>query len=190
VWLSGLIIPFTLIAYILQKKLAPKANWYNHSLWLLPALAWPFIFYPVDLYPGLSPNERPYETAAFETYATDSIEAISQYNFLFFGSSRCPYCRKLSHKLSSFALKNNLPTKAVLFLTYDDGEPEEWQKFFNVIGSYRWPEQLINAGGLLEITNNKIPLLLVLKNGEVVKAYNYVSFDDKEVKLLLKQPLD
>jgi thiol-disulfide isomerase/thioredoxin len=185
VWISSTLVPLALTALALLNKRSKFKRWYTHAGWLLPCLLWPFIFYPMDLYPALEPPHRAYNEVNFKSFQEDSLKLSDENHLILFASTNCPYCRRLMHKLSSFAAKNNLPRATVLLVSYDEGSPEAWQNFYKFIGSYAWPRQPIAAKKLYGITQNRIPLLLALKNDTVMRAYTFASFDDAAITELL-----
>ena len=96
---------------------------------------------------------------------------------LFFGTS-CKYCKLATRKLSIITTKSDSNDKVhVCFL----GSEESVLKFYKETNSVKYQYNFLHPEKFLKITNGKMPLIVLLENGEVIKKYNYRSINEQEI---------
>lgn len=130
--------------------------------------------YPFGLY-----KETPLDSDKFVQFLEqDSLSGglSDGHDLVFFLSTKCKYCKLAAKRLDIILKKHPYPTQNIHLYIW--GTDEGVAKFFKENEVTPLPYQLINPITLLDISKGKMPLLLLLENGEVIGKMNNTTFDE------------
>ena len=130
--------------------------------------------YPFGLY-----KETPLDSDKFVQFLEqDSLSGglSDGHDLVFFLSTKCKYCKLAARRLDIILKKHPYPTQNIHLYIW--GTDEGVAKFFKENEVTPLPYQLINPITLLDISKGKMPLLLLLENGEVIGKMNNTTFDE------------
>lgn len=96
-----------------------------------------------------------------------------------FYSKTCSYCKMASAKLSAIQERNGLPHDR--FLTIFPGTDTVGLGAFYSNGAARYSERLISKDDYVRITYGMFPLVLLVRDGEVVDAYSHGDLSERSI---------
>lgn len=110
-----------------------------------------------------------YDATALDEFI-NSVPSLSDgKQVVAFYGKECKYCERAERKLVIIAQKSNHPDKFHVVFREDRPSVSHFESTFA-------PRDLF-----IKITNGRIPLILLLDNGEVVEKYSYAIIDDKTI---------
>lgn len=155
--------------------------------WLLvvASFATPFIVSPPDSFiPEFKESSAHINSDNFYNIADSS--ALIQSNLfkdkkiVGFYSTGCNFCKLTASKMSSMLQRHNIPESDVIYIFF--GDSLKVQNFYSKTFSLSYPYLLLPPKELLEMTNGRIPLIVLLDNGTIVKEYDYRSLNENEIR--------
>lgn len=101
-----------------------------------------------------------------------------------FYSTGCEHCRHCVAKMSGIIRRNNLPPESfpVVFMQTHENQDSVSVAFFNEYGEgLLLPDSYLHPYVFLSLTNGSMPLVVLFEDGSLVKEYDYISIDEKEI---------
>ena len=138
----------------------------------------PFIISPpdsfrIDQYSAKST----YNKVFLNTYLNNNQLNKGRYVICFF-ATKCRFCKLSANKLNIIIKKS---IKKDIFLNVFWGDKKSIAEFYSKTGTNILPYKSLSGNEFLKITNGKMPLIILVNNGEVIKNYGYRSIIDKEI---------
>ncbi|NDV46516.1 hypothetical protein D0T49_05600 [Paludibacter sp. 221] len=147
-----------------------------------------FVVLPPDNWFGSQRNTEFNEDALTELLMDE--DAVSQdlssgVNILCFFGVGCRYCELAAKKL--YLIRQNNPDLEMNLTGILWGKNERYQKFREETKLDYSQVYFIEPARFLEITNGRMPLVLVLKDGEVVQSLNYANIQEHSMIDILSE---
>ena len=152
------------------------------------ALVLPAIISPPDnLLPGrisLAEMDRQSLTGAFNS-GTIPSELKQGKKLVCFYSTSCKFCQLSSSRVSSAFRRNELPVDRmhVIFLGSDTAAVVNFKLETNALDSRH---SFISAQSFLSITKGRMPLIILMEDGEIKEVWNYRQFKEDDMVRFLE----
>ena len=150
---------------------------------LLASVAIPFTITPPAFFAKSWYEKRiSYNDALLNEFIAEIPELSSGKLVVSFFGTSCKYCKLAAIKLSAISdvLDDTSHFRYVFW-----GDDTGVTAFFEETGSNRFKYDLVGADRFLKITNGRMPLIILLDNGQVVGKYSYAIIDDRMISLFL-----
>jgi len=102
-----------------------------------------------------------------------------------FYSTGCRFCKMASERLSTLIRKNELDHTRVKVVFW--GKEPEAQQFFEITNSFQYEYHGLETTPYLDITKGKMPLIMLVNNGQVEERLNYRTMNDDRIVQFLKE---
>ncbi|MBQ0089110.1 MAG: hypothetical protein KBT27_07245 [Prevotellaceae bacterium] len=103
-------------------------------------------------------------------------------------STECKHCRRCSEKITGIILRHGIPEESVrnIFMHLSNNDKDAINSFYHNYGhDLAIPYIILDTEKFLSITNGGMPVILITENGTVLKEYNYLTLDEKEIAGLM-----
>lgn len=151
---------------------------------LIVFLAIPVIVSPPDLLPFDTTQETSYNHSLLMENDT-LISSNQSVQFSAFYSFSCGFCLLSLNKITAFAYKHGIKPENVTLIFPDSDYRSD--SLFNAHNTLQFKQRFIDPTLFFDIVANTTPLVLVSKNKEVIGAFRYRDFDDKQIVTKIKQ---
>jgi uncharacterized membrane protein YphA (DoxX/SURF4 family) len=128
---------------------------------------------PPDNWISSQKNAELNEKALTEAFSNNILEEELKYEtkiICFYGTG-CKYCQLMDKKLS--LIQKRCPEAEMNFTGVFWGNPENYEKFIQNSGINFTKTYLISPVTFLEITNGKMPVVIIMKDGLITDKFKY-----------------
>lgn len=149
------------------------------SVALCFALRWPDVF--------SSNRTVEYDEDAFLEYVEKAdlqADVMSGRRMVAFVSTSCSHCRLLTRKVDATLSRLGMSDSSVLWVVYD---PKRIYDDVLATGEFRAPNARFLDGRILSITEGVLPLLLLMRDGEVVDKMSNRTFSEERLVEFLQK---
>ncbi len=148
------------------------------SLIILTGISIPLIVSPPDSFRIEQYSAKStYNKEELNTYISNSDYNKGKHIICFF-ATKCRFCKLASKKIDVIVKQS---ANKNLYSTVFFGNDEDVDNFYSDTSTNKMPYKTISGNKFLKITNGKMPLIILLNNGKVVKNYGYRSIVDSEI---------
>lgn len=147
-----------------------------------------FMISPPDLYFRDSSVSEDFSEEAFLTVA-DSLDVLSGRQMVCFYSATCEHCRHCASKVAGIIRRHELPLDSILvvFMQTHEDQDSAVSLFYEEYGDGLVLEYMsLHPLKFLPLTNGAMPIVTLLDDGKLVKEYDYISIDEKQIASFLK----
>ncbi len=142
-----------------------------------------FLVSPPDFYYRNSPESHDLSSEAFRPVA-DSLGLSDGRRIICFYSATCDHCRHCASKMAGIIRRHDIPVDSVsvLFMQTHVAQDSVVTAFYNDYGEgLALPYHDLHPFDFIPLTNGSMPLVTLFKDGILVKEYDYLSIDEKEL---------
>ena len=162
----------------------PKTEWkMKYRYIVLPVLAIislsiPLIVSPPDSFSISNyASKVSYNETLLNNYIVENNYSEGNKVLCFYGTS-CRFCKMASKKITVIAKSTDNPD---IINNIFWGTPEKIELFYSETNSTVFDHKIMEAKPFLDITDGKMPFIVLIKDGKVVKKYGYRSIVDQEI---------
>lgn len=175
-----------LILLFLVRDVQPAARKLQKILFfvfsVLALIAPPILSPPDMLLPGRIPQSE-VDQMAFQS-AIDSNFLPGDYlegkKIVCFYSVRCQYCHMASSRISAFFRMNDIPLEHLRIAVAGEGE-HKVREFYEETKAVDADFTMLNKDSFLQITKGRMPLILLVDDGQIMESWNYRQINDQEL---------
>ena len=188
--LSKNVVLILLLLFIRKgKERQAKFTRMSFFVLLIVAVALPLIYTPPDnLIPGrISQAEMDQQALdlAFESgHLPTSLKEGK--NLLCFYSTGCKFCQLASERISTAVIRQNIDENKI-HLAFLDTPENEIKSFLESTHSIEAEVSHLKSGMFLSITKGRMPLIVMMNEGEIEFLWTYRQIDEKLLSDYLKQ---
>lgn len=156
------------------------------ALIALTLLLLPFLLFPPDAWYRYRKPHSEVRTNPFNELLRESNLEQGDHLLLFL-STECPHCQKMMRKLASILRRhpaNRAPIHA-LFLATSEEMTDPINAFYKEANSPLLSWSLPHPRTLLASTGGALPLVVMIRDGEVVAEYDYRTLSEEEIAAFL-----
>lgn len=142
-----------------------------------------FLVSPPDFYYRNSSESHDLSSEAFRPVA-DSLGLSDGRRIICFYSATCDHCRHCASKMAGIIRRHDIPVDSVsvLFMQTHVAQDSVVTAFYNDYGEgLALPYHDLHPFDFIPLTNGSMPLVTLFKDGILVKEYDYLSIDEKEL---------
>lgn len=142
-----------------------------------------FLAFPPDFYYRGSSESNDLSEEAFRPVA-DSLGLLTGKRAVCFYSGSCEHCKHCVSKMAGIISRHSLPQDSVfvLFMQTHENQDSVAVSFFAENGEgLILPYDYLHPFEFIPLTNGSMPLVVLFEDGEMVKEYDYLSIDEKEL---------
>lgn len=142
-----------------------------------------FLAFPPDFYYRGSSESRDLSEEAFRPVA-DSLGLSTGRRVICFYSGSCDHCRHSASKMAGIINRHSLPKDSVfvLFMQTHENQDSVATSFFSESGEgLILPYDYLHPVEFIPLTNGSMPLVVLFEDGNMVKEYDYLSINEKEL---------
>lgn len=156
---------------------------------LLIALVLPLLLaLPDALYLKLYSYRTSVNSDKFQSIIVQSednpYDLAGQKKILCFYSPGCKFCKLAARKLSVIRQKYQIPKDQIVNVFF--GREESIQQFYEPKGISQVPYHFIPAADFIDITKGKMPVVMLVEDGEILVKFRYRSIDEKKIAEFVK----
>lgn len=142
-----------------------------------------FAVFPPDVYYRIG---RTSDDISIEklTPVTDSLGLSTGRRIICLYSATCEHCRHSASKLAGIIRRHDIPhdSVSVIFMQTHENQDSVSREFFINFGEgLELNNSYLHPYLFLPVTNGAMPLILLYEDGKVVKEYDYLSLNEKEI---------
>lgn len=142
-----------------------------------------FLAFPPDFYYRGSSESHDLSEEAFRPVA-DSLGLSTGKRVVCFYSGSCEHCKHCVSKMAGIISRHSLPKDSVfvLFMQTHENQDSVATSFFTENGEgLVLPYDYLHPVEFIPLTNGSMPLVVLFEDGELVKEYDYLSINEKEL---------
>lgn len=142
-----------------------------------------FLAFPPDFYYRGSSESHDLSEEAFRPVA-DSLGLSTGKRAVCFYSGSCEHCKHCVSKMAGIISRHSLPKDSVfvLFMQTHENQDSVATSFFTENGEgLVLPYDYLHPVEFIPLTNGSMPLVVLFEDGELVKEYDYLSINEKEL---------
>ena len=142
-----------------------------------------FLAFPPDFYYRGSSESHDLSEEAFRPVA-DSLGLSTGKRAVCFYSGSCEHCKHCVSKMAGIISRHSLPKDSVfvLFMQTHENQDSVATSFFTEKGEgLVLPYDYLHPVDFIPLTNGSMPLVVLFEDGELVKEYDYLSINEKEL---------
>lgn len=169
-----------LLLGVLFKKTKESFNIRNKTIIIalsLFSVSIPFIISPPDNFISENSIKKGYNPQELNQFLQQNKLEQEDAILCFYGSS-CQFC-KLAAKKITIMINKTGESDAVHQIFWND--EKEIMNFYNETNTPQFDHTIISPNQFLKITNGSMPLIIILKDGEVYREFGYRNVDEKEI---------
>lgn len=152
----------------------------------LTLLSLPFLLFPPDAwYRYQEPHSEVRTKPFYELLHESGLEEGE--HLLLFLSTECPHCQKMMRKMASILHRHpaNQTLIHALFLATSEEMADPIKRFYKEAKSPLLSWGLPHPRRLLAATGGTLPLVVMIRDGEVVAEYDYRTLSEEEIAAFL-----
>lgn len=142
-----------------------------------------FLVWPPDFYYRNTSESNDLSQEAFRPVA-DSLGFSRGRRVICFYSTTCEHCRHCASKMAGIIRRHDIPldSVSVLFMQTHVAQDSVVTAFYAEHGDgLVLPYHDLHPFDFIPLTNGSMPLVTLFKDGNLVKEYDYLSLDEKEL---------
>lgn len=142
-----------------------------------------FLVWPPDFYYRNTSESNDLSQEAFRPVA-DSLGFSKGRRIICFYSATCEHCRHCASKMAGIIRRHDIPldSVSVLFMQTHSAQDSVVTAFYAEHGDgLVLPYHDLHPFDFIPLTNGSMPLVTLFKDGNLVKEYDYLSLDEKEL---------
>ncbi len=144
-----------------------------------------FAVNPPDIFYRLGPDSRSADLVP-ENFrpAADSLGLNDGRKIVCFYSASCEHCANCASKMAGIIRRHDIPTDSVhvVFMQTHVNQDSVVTVFYKEHGEdLVLPYSCLHPYSFIPMTNGSMPLVTLFKDGELVREYDYLSIDEKEM---------
>ena len=142
-----------------------------------------FMAFPPDFYYRGSSESHDLSEEAFRPVA-DSLGLSTGKRAVCFYSGSCEHCKHCVSKMAGIISRHSLPKDSVfvLFMQTHENQDSVATSFFAESGEgLVLPYDYLHPVDFIPLKNGSMPLVVLFEDGELVKEYDYLSINEKEL---------
>ena len=142
-----------------------------------------FLICPPDFYYRNTSESNDLSHEAFRPVA-DSLDLSKGRRIICFYSATCEHCRHCASKMAGIIRRHDIPldSVSVLFMQTHVAQDSVVTAFYAEHGDgLVLPYHDLHPFDFIPLTNGSMPLVTLFKDGTLVKEYDYLSLDEKEL---------
>lgn len=142
-----------------------------------------FAITPPDAFYRLGRTSEDFSVEEFRPMA-DSLGLTEGRKAICFYSAGCEHCRHSAAKMAGIIKRNNLSPEAfpVVFMQTHENQDSVSTAFFEEYGEgLHLPNSYLHPYTFLPLTNGSMPLVVLFEDGSLIKEYDYLSINEKEI---------
>lgn len=142
-----------------------------------------FLVCPPDFYYRNTSESNDLSQEAFRPVA-DSLDFSEGRRIICFYSATCEHCRHCASKMAGIIRRHDIPldSVSVLFMQTHVAQDSVVTAFYAEHGDgLVLPYHDLHPFDFIPLTNGSMPLVTLFKDGNLVKEYDYLSLDEKEL---------
>ena len=142
-----------------------------------------FLICPPDFYYRNTSESNDLSQEAFRPVA-DSLDLSKGRRIICFYSATCEHCRHCASKMAGIIRRHDIPldSVSVLFMQTHVAQDSVVTAFYSEHGDgLVLPYHDLHPFDFIPLTNGSMPLVTLFKDGNLVKEYDYLSLDEKEL---------
>lgn len=142
-----------------------------------------FLICPPDFYYRNTSESNDLSQEAFRPVA-DSLDLSEGRRIICFYSATCEHCRHCASKMAGIIRRHDIPldSVSVLFMQTHVAQDSVVTAFYAEHGDgLVLPYHDLHPFDFIPLTNGSMPLVTLFKDGNLVKEYDYLSLDEKEL---------
>ena len=142
-----------------------------------------FLVCPPDFYYRKTSESNDLSQEAFRPVA-DSLDLSKGRRIICFYSATCEHCRHCASKMAGIIRRHDIPldSVSVLFMQTHVAQDSVVTAFYAEHGDgLVLPYHDLHPFDFIPLTNGSMPLVTLFKDGNLVKEYDYLSLDEKEL---------
>lgn len=163
-------------------------NWIFSGL-LIVGIAAPLIYSPPDLF-----VKQRYKKAEHDQQALDMAikngeipsEFVQGKKLLSFYSPTCKFCRMAAKRIGTTVKKYDIDPARLNIVFWGDSSSVNANEFYDKTLSPNYKYVPMGTKPYLKITKGRMPLILLVQDGEVKYQMNYRTIDEKRIEEFLK----
>lgn len=124
------------------------------------------------------------DTTAAEELSVDKLSEMGLErgnHVVAFFSPSCGYCRLAAWKLSTIVSRSGAEAEGVMYVFPKVVDEKSYELFYEMSHSERFTERRIDKEVFVRITRGSFPLILLMRDGDVVSSYSYRNIDEKAI---------
>lgn len=150
-----------------------------------------FVISPPDNYTSAYYPEQNLQTELFKKMlddaSLDSLDLQEGKKVICFFSTGCEYCQIAAYKLSLMQQFYDFPVENITYVFI--GNEEGIHIFYEKSQSMPYQDVLYSdIIRVLKVTNGQFPMMVFVKNGEVVHEYGLRNMNEEEIEVFFTQP--
>lgn len=152
----------------------------------LTLLSLPFLLFPPDAWYRYQEPHSEVRTKPFNELLHESGLEKDDHLLLFL-STECPYCQKMMRKVASILHRHPADQALIhaLFLATSEEMTDPINSFYKEAKSPLLSWSLPHPRTLLAATGGALPLVVLIREGEVVAEYDYRTLSEEEIAAFL-----
>ena len=142
-----------------------------------------FLVCPPDFYYRNTSESNDLSQEAFRPVA-DSLDLSKGRRIICFYSATCEHCRHCASKMAGIIRRHDIPldSVSVLFMQTHVAQDSVVTAFYAEHGDgLVLPYHDLHPFDFIPLTNGSMPLVTLFKDGTLIKEYDYLSLDEKEL---------
>ena len=142
-----------------------------------------FLAFPPDFYYRGSSESHDLSEEAFRPVA-DSLGLSTGKRAVCFYSGSCEHCKHCVSKMAGIISRHSLPKDSVfvLFMQTHENQDSVATSFFTENGEgLVLPYDYLHPVEFIPLTNGSMPLVVLFEDGKLIKEYDYLSINEKEL---------
>ena len=142
-----------------------------------------FLVCPPDFYYRNTSESNDLSQEAFRPVA-DSLDLSKGRRIICFYSATCEHCRHCASKMAGIIRRHDIPldSVSVLFMQTHVAQDSVVTAFYAEHGDgLVLPYHDLHPFDFIPLTNGSMPLVTLFKDGNLIKEYDYLSLDEKEL---------
>jgi hypothetical protein len=142
-----------------------------------------FLVWPPDFYYRNTSESNDLSQEAFRPVA-DSLGFSRGRRVICFYSATCEHCRHCASKMAGIIRRHDIPldSVSVLFMQTHAAQDSVVTAFYAEQGDgLVLPYHDLHPFDFIPLTNGSMPLVTLFKDGNLIKEYDYLSLDEKEL---------
>ncbi len=144
-----------------------------------------FAVNPPDMFYRIGPDSESHDLIAEKFIpVADSLGLTEGRRIICFYSASCEHCANCASKMAGIIRRHSIPTDSVhvVFMQTHVNQDSVSTAFYHEHGEdLILPDSYLHPYSFIPLTNGSMPLVTLFRNGELIKEYDYLSLDEKEL---------
>lgn len=148
-----------------------------------------FAVTPPDVFYRVGRTSDDLSVGEFKPVA-DSLGLSEGRKVICFYSAGCEHCRHSAAKMAGIIRRNGLSPESfpVVFMQTHENQDSVSVAFFKEFGEgLVLPSSYLHPYSFLPLTNGSMPLVVLFEDGNLIKEYDYISINEKEISEFINE---